>query len=84
MSSRGEPTRKHAYIGNEELAGRDLNPLLGEAKDAPTIHVVREDRGQNRLQEGMLEFAQVTLHDHAVVILAVGLVAGGEVLLHGV
>jgi hypothetical protein len=31
----------------------------------------------------MLELAQVALHDHTVVILAVGIIACGEVLFHG-
>jgi hypothetical protein len=30
----------------------------------------------------MLELAQVALHDHTVVILAIGLVTGGEVFLY--
>jgi hypothetical protein len=34
-------------------------------------------------KEGVLKFAQASLHDHAVIVLAVGLVAGGEILLHG-
>src|SRR5579863_3546257 len=74
---------KYTYVGNEEMIRGNLDSLFRKSKDTPGFHIVGENGDQNRLQEGMFELAQVALHDYAVFILTIGLVAGGEVFLHG-
>src|SRR5207245_2735958 len=79
----GSGPRYNADVRNSKTGGRDLDTLFRDNDDIPLFLSTIEVTGKCCLQPAVIPFAHVSLHDAAVDVVAVGMIAGVEILVHG-
>src|SRR5450759_226434 len=72
----------HANIRYAEPGWRHLHALFGRGVNPPLFPMVVIECGDCGLQTPVVEFAHIALQKHAVHVVAIGTVAGGQVLVN--